>query len=134
MMVTAAGISPQSFASHHTTIHDSLKGRLSASTGLLCPALCKEFYQYLGSYGDCGEKDLMEFVRDVMFDCVVRQLFGQDNAPTSKVSTHLCLSTSYSLVPNYLVNIVVVVIIAASIAVVDAYHIGRHAEHDEGLH
>ena len=32
----------------------------------------------------------MDFVRDAMFDCVVKQLFGHDNVPANKVSTRQC--------------------------------------------
>ena len=82
---TAAGISPSSFSTHHTTIHDSLKGRLSSTTATLCHALSAEFYSSLGCHGDAGEMELMDFVRDAMFKSVVRQLFGTENVPAEKV-------------------------------------------------
>ncbi len=98
--VYTAGISPASFSAHHTAIHDALKGRLSAMTGTLCHALSAEFNSSLGCHGDAGEMELMDFVRDAMFESVVRQLFGRENVPTGKVSLqrpavsedHLCLN------------------------------------------
>jgi hypothetical protein len=99
----AAGISPTSFSAHHTTIHDSLKGRLSSSTGPLCHALSAEFHSTLGYHGDAGEIELMDFVRDAMFESVVRQLFGARNVPTGKVSyevTHLLLECLVSPAPS----------------------------------
>ena len=84
--IIPAGISPSSFSAHHTHIHDALKGRLSASTGTLCHALSTEFHSSLGCHGDAGEVELMAFVRDAMFESVVRQLFGADNVPSNKVS------------------------------------------------
>lgn len=78
-------MSPSSFSAHHTPLHDALKGRLSATTSHLCHALSQEFHACLSSYGDSGEMQLMDFVRDAMFEAVVRQLFGKDNVPTKKV-------------------------------------------------
>ncbi len=80
-----AGITPSSFSCHHTTIHDSLKGRLSSTTAPLCHALSAEFATCLSCYGNGGEMELMDFVRDAMFEAVVRQLFGADNMPREKV-------------------------------------------------
>ena len=82
-----AGLSSESFFSHHTAIHDAVKGRL-ASTYLtkMCPVLSRGFYDSLCFHDNEGEMELMEFVRSAMFDAVVKQLFGHQNVPQTKVS------------------------------------------------
>ena len=61
----------------------------------MCPVLSEEFHTSLLSHGEQGEIDLMDFVRNAMFEAVVKQLFGHDNVPQEKVC-----SIGNSYVPN----------------------------------
>ena len=80
------GLSQKSFFKYHTAIHDTIKGCLVPTfVSRLCPVLSQEFYRCLSFYGDQGEMDLMDFVRDAMFEAVVKQLFGKDNVPQTRV-------------------------------------------------
>lgn len=89
---SAAGLSSSSFFKHHSAIHDTIKGRLVPSyLTKMCPILSQEFYTSLLDHGRQGEMDLMDFVRDAMFEAVVRQLFGHDNVPREKVCTCVAL-------------------------------------------
>ena len=83
----SAGLSSQSFFSYHTAIHDTVKGRLASSyLTKMCPVLSRGFYDSLRCHDDEGEMELMEFVRSAMFDAVVKQLFGHQNVPQTKVN------------------------------------------------
>ena len=83
-----AGIPFQSFYQHHTTIHDTIKGRLTPQYMTeMCPVLSEKFYHHLNERGKKDEGDLMDFVRSVMFPAVVCQLFGQENIKLTKVLT-----------------------------------------------
>lgn len=85
-LLHAAGLSSSSFYKHHSAIHDTIKGRLVPTyLTKMCPILSQEFYTSLLAHGREGEMDLMDFVRDAMFEAVVRQLFGHDNVPQEKV-------------------------------------------------
>ena len=89
LRVHAAGLSSSSFYEHHSAIHDTIKGRLIPSYLMkMCPVLSQEFYTSLLAHGRQGEMDLMDFVRDAMFEAVVKQLFGHDNVPQEKVCEH----------------------------------------------
>ena len=71
----------------HTALHDALKGKLIPSNiNSLCPAVSKEFHTNLLTYGNGGEMNLMDFVRDTMFECAVKQMYGKDNVPQDRVS------------------------------------------------
>ena len=81
-----AGLSSKSFFKYHSAIHDTIKGRLVPNyITKLCPILSQEFYRSLCYHGEEGEMDLMDFIRDAMFESVVRQLFGEDNVPQTRV-------------------------------------------------
>ena len=83
-----AGIPFQSFYQHHTTIHDTIKGRLTPQYMTeMCPVLSEKFYHHLNERGKKDEGDLMDFVRSVMFPAVVYQLFGQENIKLTEVLT-----------------------------------------------
>ena len=90
LSVLVAGVPRSSFHQHHTSVHDGVKGRLTAQLGLLCPALSAQLYRQLHSWLDGriggGAVELMDFVRGTMFPAVVRQLFGTDNIQLSDVS------------------------------------------------
>ena len=58
---------------------------MPACVARICPTLSEKFYSCLNSYGDEGEMDLMEFVRHAMFEAVVREFFGSENAPQTQV-------------------------------------------------
>ena len=82
----AAGLSSKSFFKYHSAIHDTIKGRLVPNyLTTLCPILSQEFYRSLCYHGEQGEMDLMDFIRDAMFESVVRQLFGEENVPQTRV-------------------------------------------------
>ena len=67
-------------------MHDTIKGRLVPSyLATMCPVLSREFHTSLLSHGGQGEMELMDFVRDAMFEAVVKQLFGHENVPQDKV-------------------------------------------------
>ena len=84
-MLHIAGLSSESFYKHHSAIHDTIKGRLIPNyITKLCPILSEGFQKSLSSHGNEGEMELMDFVRDPMFEAVVRQLFGRENVPKSK--------------------------------------------------
>lgn len=86
-----AGVSPQSFFKHHSAIHDTIKGRLIPSyLTTMCPILSAEFNNSLRCHGDSGKMELMDFVRDPMFEAVVMQLFGRENVPEKTVCA-LCV-------------------------------------------
>ena len=55
----------------------------------MCPILSTEFHNSFSCHGDSGEMELMDFVRDPMFEAVVRQLFGKDNVPDNTVMIFL---------------------------------------------
>ena len=57
----------------------------------MCPILSAEFNKSLGCHGNSGEMDLMDFVRDPMFEAVVIQLFGRENVPQKTVSVCACV-------------------------------------------
>ena len=82
-----AGLSSESFFKYHSAIHDTIKGRLVPSyLSKMCPLLSQEFQTSLLQHGNGGEMDLIDFVRDPMFEAVVKQLFGHDNVPKERVS------------------------------------------------
>ena len=56
----------------------------------MCPILSAEFNNSLSCHGNNGEVDLMDFVRDPMFEAVVKQLFGRNNVPEKKVCVSVC--------------------------------------------
>ncbi len=81
-----AGVPAQSFFKHHSAIHDTIKGQLIPSyLTSMCPSLSAEFNNSLSCHGNSGEAELMDFVRDPMFEAVVRQLFGKENVPSTRV-------------------------------------------------
>ncbi len=81
-----AGVPAQSFFKHHSAIHDTIKGQLIPSyLTSMCPTLSAELNNSLGCHGNSGEMELMDFVRDPMFEAVVRQLFGKENVPFTRV-------------------------------------------------
>ena len=80
-----AGVSIQEFSKYHVTVNEALKGRLSSTTAVLCPAMCREFHSSLCSHGYSGEKELMDFVQETMFASITRELFGRDTMPKKKV-------------------------------------------------
>lgn len=87
IMHFVAGVSSESFFKHHSAVHDTIKGRLVPTyLSKMCPILCQEFHTSLLQHGNGGEMELMDFVRDPMFEAVVRQLFGQENVPKERVS------------------------------------------------
>ena len=107
LRVHAAGLSSSSFYKHHSAIHDTIKGRLVPSyLTNMCPILSQEFYTSLLAHGQQGEMDLMDFVRDAMFEAVVKQLFGHDNVPQEKVC-ELSLAGPFPAFQCSLLNILV---------------------------
>ncbi|XP_064397824.1 24-hydroxycholesterol 7-alpha-hydroxylase-like [Halichondria panicea] len=81
----AAGVPAQSFFKHHSAIHDTIKGQLIPSyLTSMCPSLSAELNNSLSCHGNSGEAELMDFVRDPMFEAVVRQLFGKENVPATR--------------------------------------------------
>ena len=81
-----AGVPAQSFFKHHSAIHDTIKGQLIPSyLTSMCPSLSAELNNSLSCHGNSGEAELMDFVRDPMFEAVVRQLFGKENVPSTRV-------------------------------------------------
>ena len=63
-----------------------MKGHLSPkNVTKICPTLSRDFHSGLLSYGQQGEMELMDFVRNVMFEAAVKQAYGCDNVPQEKV-------------------------------------------------
>lgn len=83
--IFAAGVEAEFFMKDHIISHETLKGRISSTTPALCLAMCTEFNRSLASYGDSGEKDIVDFVQEALFEAITRELFGKDNAPLNKV-------------------------------------------------
>ena len=90
LITYTANVSKSSFFDHHTTVHDTVKSRLTPSyMSTLCQNLSRAFHSNIL---DCVDKfgetkmDLMQFVRSSMFPPVVEELFGKDNLLLTKVS------------------------------------------------
>ena len=85
-----ANVSKSSFFDHHTTLHDTVKSRLTPSyMSTLCQNLSRAFHSNILECVDKSgetEIDLMQFVRSSMFPPVVEELFGKDNLLLTKVS------------------------------------------------
>ncbi len=91
-----AGITSDAFYKYHMTGHEAMKGGISSTTSALCPVMCEEFRSSLDSNDDSGERQLMNFVQEAMFQAVTRELFGRDNVPKNKVRlTAACAKTMH---------------------------------------
>lgn len=63
-----------------------MKGKLIPSNiNNLCPSVSRDFHATLLVHGASGEIDLMDFVRDSIFESAVKKAYGKDNVPKEKV-------------------------------------------------
>ena len=93
-----AGVSKLSFFTHHTAMHDLMKGNFVPSQlHASCEQLSRKFYDRMISMVTDGNEvkvELLTLVKSIMFPSVVSHLFGDDILPEGKV----CHDVSTALV------------------------------------
>ncbi|XP_076445401.1 24-hydroxycholesterol 7-alpha-hydroxylase-like [Babylonia areolata] len=78
-----ACVTPESFFTYHTKIHDMVKGKLAATKlSSLFASLNQGFSQGLDQLAT-GDHELHEVVRDIMYRSVLDNLFGKGTLPTT---------------------------------------------------
>lgn len=84
----AAGVSKSSFFTHHTSMHDLIKGNfVPAHLHASCEQLSKKLYgRMVGMVTDSNgiKVELLTLVKSIMFPAVVSHLFGDDILPEGK--------------------------------------------------
>ncbi|KAF6030541.1 CYP39A1 [Bugula neritina] len=81
-VANAASIPSESFLTHHTSIHDLMKGKLATNQ---LPSHSKDlqtqFERRLAEISLAGSCELNEVIRLIMYPSVIRNLFGEDVLP-----------------------------------------------------
>ena len=75
----AAGIPSASFAEHHTSVHDMVKGRLGVGRlEEVLGAAAREVAVFLAARPEREDVSLLPFVRTMLFQSGVKAMFGAD--------------------------------------------------------